>query len=181
MFGAPFFPPRRRVACLLVLAASACASRTAARSHPVATVRPIQPDAPLVAAPLRVLHGDRVECALTTDGRITLGGEAFARLDGGRVISTAGVELARVEGTAVHFAGAASAAELTADGLVGSDGQRLRFDPEGHPVFTAPSRPGDAVLQGTRVEGLTPASRPTAAVLLGVLMFRMRAQRADSP
>jgi hypothetical protein len=175
--------PTHSLACALVLAAVACASRPARVAAPV-TPRVTGPGAPhastLVAASLRVFHGDRVACALAADGRITLGDEDFARLDGDRVRSIAGEELARVEGASVHFAGASRVAELTADGLAGPDGQRLAFDPEGHPVFTAEARAGEAVLQSLRVEGITAATRATAAVLVGVLMFRMRAQRADA-
>ncbi len=165
--------------CLLAsaLVLAACASRpTTARTPPPAADGA---DA-LAPASLRVLHGDRVECTLSPDGRIEIDGRLFARVEGDRVVSASGRELARVEGGSVRFAGAAVPASLSADGALGGpDGQRMTFDEEGHPVFASPSHPGEPLSLSTRVEGVTPATRRTAAVLVGVMMFRARELRAD--
>lgn len=160
--------------CLL-LALTACATRAA----PVASH---DPRLTLARGPLRLLHAGQIECALAADGTISLGDRPWARVEGDRVVSTDGRELVRVDGSSLHFAGTTSTATLTREGaIVGANGERMTLDDEGHPVFTSPLRAGPAVLHGTRVEGVTAATRPTAVVILGLLMFRMREQRADAP
>lgn len=167
----------RHLALCLVLATGSCSSTG---TPPVNA--PATHSHGLSLAPLRFVHAGQSECALSPDGTITLGDRPWARFEGNRVVSVEGRELLRIDGNTLHFSGAASSATLERDGsIVGADGQRMTLDGEGHPSFTSPDREGSAVLRGTRVEGVTDATRPTAAVILGLLMFRMREQRADPP
>ncbi|MFO0648676.1 MAG: hypothetical protein U0326_20715 [Polyangiales bacterium] len=167
----------RHLALCLVLAAASCSSTRGPQVN-----APLAPSTALRVAPLRFVHAGQAECALSQDGTITLGDRPWARIEGNRVVSVEGRELLRIDGNALHFTGAASSATLERDGsILGANGQRMTIDGEGHPAFTAPDRTGTAVLGGTRVEGVTDATRPTAAVIVGLLMFRMREQRADAP
>ncbi len=169
--------PTRRLALCLLIATGSCSSVGSPRVN-----APVGAPLTLRVAPLRLVHAGQTECALAADGTVTLGGRPWARFEGDRVVSVEGRELARLVGTTLHFTGAATTATLGRDGsIVGANGQRMTLDAEGHPSFTSPDRAGEAVLRGTRVEGLTEATRPTASVLIGLLMFRMREQRADAP
>ncbi len=131
-------------------------------------------------ADLRVLRDDRVEATLSASGAITVDGTAFAQMERGRVVAPNGWVLALlgVDG-AVRFNAHDRPGALTSAGeLISPDGEVMTLREDGHVVFTDPRHPGDPVTLRLRVEGVTDDSRCAAVVLVGVLMFRARAQTA---
>lgn len=121
------------------------------------------------------MHGDRVEGALTADGRIVVDGHDIARMEASRVVSAEGVELARLDSHTLHVTGTSQIATLADDGTVlGPDGRRMTLGEHGEVLFTDAASRDEHNEVRLRVEGLTAPSRPAAGVLLVVLMFRAR-------
>lgn len=180
---------RRALALLapLTLAPMGCA-RTApppttvtAVAHDTAPERAVAPAAAarLTVSPLRFTERDVAALTLDAQGNVSLQGAPWARLSNDRLVALDGRVLAEVRDGRVRFDGADHEAALTDDGALSHDGESLRIDDAGTPVFQGPR--GTVTHGALRIEGVTASTRATAAVLVGALMMRARAMRADAP
>lgn len=180
---------RRALALLasFALAPTACVRAaqppavTASVAHRAETAHTVAPALTprLTVAPLRFAERDVAVLTLDAQGNVSLQGAPWARLSDDRLVALDGRVLAEVRDGRVRLDGADREAALTDEGaLVGGD-ETLRIDDAGTPVFQGPR--GTVTHGALRIEGVTPATRATAAVLVGALMMRGRAMRADAP